>query len=64
METRALFSVFSTVYVVFYTFAYDLNNPFKGVYQIRRSGPAAHLLQTRMLLLSDPRLRNRIQFDR
>ena len=32
-----LFSVLCTVYVLFYNFADDLNNPFQGVYQIRRS---------------------------
>jgi len=37
-ETRFLVSSFVTVYVVFYRFALDLNSPFKGAYQVRRSG--------------------------
>jgi hypothetical protein len=62
-ETRFMFATFLTVYVVFYIFALDLNNPFTGVYQIRRSGPAAQLLQTKMLLMNNPILRDTILFD-
>ena len=63
METRFMFSTFTTLYVIFYSFTLDLNNPFKGVYQIRRSGPAAHLLQTKMLLINDPMLKGKISFN-
>lgn len=63
-ETRFMFSTFTTVYVIFYTFAIDLNNPFKGVYQIRRSSPAAQLLQTKMLLMNNPVFKGKISFDK
>jgi len=63
-ETRFLFSTFVTVYVIFYRFALDLNNPFNGAYQIRRSGPAAHLLQSKMILWSNPLLKSQISFDK
>ena len=63
-ETRFMFSIFTTVYVIFYTFAIDLNNPFKGVYQIRRSSPAAQLLQTKMLLMNNPVFKGKISFDK
>jgi len=63
-ESSLLFSVLCTVYILFYNFAEDLNNPFQGVYQIRRSSTAAHLLQTKWLLVNHPDLKGKINFDR
>ena len=63
-ESSILFSVLCTVYILFYNFADDLNNPFQGVYQIRRSSTAAHLLQTKWLLVNHPVLKGKIHFDR
>ena len=53
----------STVYVLFYNFASDLNGPFDGVYQIRRSCAASHLLQIKWLIANHPLLRGEIDFE-
>lgn len=60
VETRFLFSMFSTVYVVFYNLALDLNNPFSGVYRLNTNGPASHLLQIRNLLRDNDTLRDKL----
>jgi len=60
--TRVMFSLITTMFVIFYQFAIDLNNPFKGVYQIRRSASAAQLLQNQMLLMRNPMFRGKISF--
>lgn len=62
-ESCLLFAVLSTVYVIFCNFAIDLNDPFKGVYQIRRSCAASHLLQLKWLLANHPLLRGEIDFE-
>jgi len=62
-ESALIFSLLTTVYVIFYNFAQDLNNPFSGLYQIRRSSTAAHLLQAKWLLVNNPFTRNEIDFD-
>eukprot|EP00537_Pseudo-nitzschia_pungens_P010891 CAMPEP_0172389468 /NCGR_PEP_ID=MMETSP1061-20121228/6356_1 /TAXON_ID=37318 /ORGANISM="Pseudo-nitzschia pungens, Strain cf. pungens" /LENGTH=543 /DNA_ID=CAMNT_0013119637 /DNA_START=11 /DNA_END=1642 /DNA_ORIENTATION=+ len=62
-ESAVIFSLLSTVYILFYNFAQDLNNPFSGLYQIRRSSTAAHLLQAKWLLVNNPLTRGRIDFD-
>merc|ERR1712194_217382 len=48
-ESAIIFGLLTTLYVIFYNFAQGLNNPFTGLYQIRRSSTAAHLLQTKWL---------------
>jgi Protein of unknown function (DUF4239) len=62
-ESCLLFAVLSTIYVLFYNFAYDLNGPFKGVYQIRRSCVASHLLQLKWLIANHPLLRGEVDFE-
>ena len=62
-ESALVFGLLTTVYVIFYNFAQDLNNPFSGLYQIRRSSTAAHLLQAKWLLVNNPRTRGKIDFD-
>jgi Protein of unknown function (DUF4239) len=62
-ESCLLFAVLSTIYTLFYNFASDLNNPFEGVYQIRRSLVASHLLQLKWLIANHPILRGEIDFD-
>lgn len=42
---RVLFSGLVVCYTIFYEMAWDLNRPFDGVHQLRRSGAAMHLLQ-------------------
>ena len=48
---------------MFYNFASDLNNPFEGVYQIRRSCVSSHLLQLKWLIANHPLLRGEIDFE-
>ena len=62
-ESCVIFGLLTSVYVVFYNFAYDLNNPFSGLYQIRRSSTAAHLLQAKWLLVNNPLTRGKISFE-
>jgi hypothetical protein len=62
-ESSLLFGVLSTVYVLFYNFASDLNNPFRGVYQIRRSCAASHLLEAKWLIANHPLLRDEVDFE-
>lgn len=63
-ESSLFFAVLFTIYLMFYNFASDLNNPFSGVYQIRRSTAASHLLQLKWLLVNHPSTNNgKIDFD-
>ena len=52
IESRTLFSVIFGVYLLFFNFSRDLNQPFEGVYQIRRSQTASSLLKTRRIITS------------
>lgn len=61
--SSAFFSVLCTVYFFFSTIAWDLNNPFSGVYQIRRSGIAANLLAIKWLIQKDPLLTCDVNFE-
>lgn len=47
---RVAFALFASVYLLVFTFAIDLNDPFNGNYQIRRSAINANLLSTRRLI--------------
>jgi hypothetical protein len=62
-EGRLLFALLSTIYLLFYNFANDLNEPFQGVYQIRRSTAAGHLLQMRWFLVNHPVLAGQVDFN-
>lgn len=62
-ESSVLFGVLFTVYVFFYSFTNDLNNPFQGVYQIRRSSAASHLLMIKWLLVNHPVVRGQVDFE-
>mmetsp|Transcript_54496 Transcript_54496/g.162849 ORF Transcript_54496/g.162849 Transcript_54496/m.162849 type:complete len:151 (+) Transcript_54496:1434-1886(+) len=62
-ESSLFFSILCTTYVIFYSFAEDLNNAFLGVYQIRRSSAATHLLQTKWLIANHPLVRGEVDFD-
>ena len=60
---RILFAVLVVCYTIFYEMAYDLNRPFDGVYQIRRSGAAMHFLAVKHMISNHPTLRGRVDFD-
>ena len=61
--SRILFSALVVSYVIFYEMSYDLNRPFDGIYQIRRSGAAMHFLQVKHAVSNHPVLRGRIVFE-
>ena len=61
-ESNLLFGLLSSVYVLFYNSASDLNDPFRGIYQIRRGSIACHLMQAKSLLLNHPLLRGKVCF--
>jgi hypothetical protein len=54
LESSLLFGILCTVYVLFYNFTSDLNNPFEGVYQLRRSSIATYLLEAKWLIANHP----------
>ena len=65
-ESSILFAVLCSVYVLFYNIdniAVDLNSPLQGVYQIRRSSIASHLLQIKLLICRHPLTRGEVEFD-
>lgn len=53
VEVRLLFAVLTLVFLLTIIFALDLNQPFAGAYQVRRSGTSAYLLQVYGLLEQD-----------
>jgi len=62
-ESSLLFGALTSIYVLFYNFASDLNNPFRGVYQLRRSAGASHLLEIKWLIANHPFLRGQVDFE-
>lgn len=62
-ESSLLFAVLTTTYILFYNFAFDLNNPFRGVYQVRRSCAASHLLEAKWLIVNHPLTRGEVDFE-
>ena len=62
-ESSILFAILSNVYVLFYYFAQDLNNPFEGVYQIRRSSSAVNLLELKWLIANHPLTQGEVDFE-
>jgi hypothetical protein len=62
-EARLIFAFLATIYIIFYNFASDLNNPFSGVYQVRRSATASHLLALKWLIANHPVTKAKINFD-
>ena len=59
-EARLLFAGLMALYILFFNFCRDLNGPFQGVYQIKRSNAVSHLLQTKWLIVNQ--LGNKINF--
>jgi Protein of unknown function (DUF4239) len=60
--SRILFSALVVCYTTIYEMAYDLNRPFDGIYQIKRSGAATYFLQIKHLVVHHPVLRDHISF--
>jgi len=61
--SRVLFSALVVCYTTTYEMSYDLNRPFDGIYQIRRSGAAMHFLQIKQIVANHPILREKITFE-
>ena len=61
--SRYLFSALVVCYTTIYEMAYDLNRPFDGIYQIRRSGAAVYFLQIKHMCATHPVLQDHITFD-
>jgi hypothetical protein len=61
VEASILFGFLCGTYVLAFNFSDDLNRPFDGVYQVRRSAGATSLLNARLLL--DPYLPNGLPFE-
>lgn len=64
IESTVLFGILSTVYLLFYNFANDLNDLYHGVFQVRRGSPACHLLQIKKMVSDHPWLRFEVNFER
>lgn len=64
IENSAMFAVFFTVYVIFQQFIQDLNEPFGGLYQIRRSSVAAHLVSIKSAFQRHKIVSQYVSFDR
>ena len=62
-EGSILFGILTNIYVLFYFFARDLNDPFGGVYQIRRSSSACSLLEAKWLIANHPLLQGEVDFE-
>lgn len=62
-ESSILFAVLTNVYILFYFFAADINNPFDGVYQIRRSSSACNLLEAKWLIANHPLVEGEVDFE-
>jgi len=58
-----LFTLLVVGFVIFYEMCFDLNRPFDGVYQLRRSGAAMHFLEVKDLVCTHPVLRDRVVFE-
>ena len=62
-ESSLIFAVLTNVYILFYFFAKDLNDPFDGVYQIRRSSSACNFLEAKWLIANHPLLQGEVDFE-
>ena len=60
---RILFSVLVVCYVIFYEMSFDLNRPFDGIYQVRRSNAAMHFLQVKHLISNHATVRGLVDFE-
>ena len=54
LEARMVFAGLTAIYVLFFNFSKDMNDPFDGVYQIKRSSAASYLLQIKWLVANQP----------
>jgi hypothetical protein len=62
-ESALIFGALTTTYVLFDNFANDLNRPFEGVYQVKRSTAASHLLGIKWLISNHPVLGGQVDFE-
>jgi len=62
-DSSVVFGLLCAIYILFYNFANDLNDPFGGIYQVRRSATASHLMQLKWFLINHPTLKGEIDFN-
>lgn len=62
LESRMVFAGLSAVYVLFFNFCKDMNDPFDGVYQIKRSSAASYLMQIKWLIANQS-FGKQVKFD-
>jgi len=60
---RILFASLVVCYTIFYEMSFDLNRPFDGIYQLRRSGAAMHFLHVKHLLSNHPLVASLVDFE-
>ena len=60
---RLLFASLVVCYTIFYEMSFDLNRPFDGIYQLRRSGAAMHFLHIKHLVCNHPLLAGHVDFE-
>ena len=60
---KILFASLVVCYTLFYEMSFDLNRPFDGIYQIRRSGAAMHFLQIKHWIANDVVLSQAVDFE-
>ena len=60
---KILFASLVVCYTLFYEMSFDLNRPFDGIYQIRRSGAAMHFLQIKHWIAHDVVLSQAVDFE-
>jgi hypothetical protein len=64
IESSVLFGILSTVYLLFYCVAKDLNDLYNGVFQVRPGSSACHLLELKKGISDHPWLRFGVNFER
>jgi len=62
-DSSIVFGLLCAIYILFYNFANDLNDPFGGIYQVRRSATASLLMQLKWFLLNHPTLKGEVDFN-
>lgn len=61
VEASLLFAADLGLYIFFFNFCRDLNGPYGGVYQIKRSNAVSHLMQAKFIIVSQ--LGDTVNFD-
>jgi len=63
-ESTILFGTLTTVYLLFFCIARDLNDLYYGVFQVRRGSSACHLLEIKKMVADHPWLSFEVSFEK